>query len=387
MHHGLQAQADDWASHCAAQAADLGVAFRCERIAARPAPGVSIESWARAQRYETLARVARACGAATVFTAHHADDQVETVLMRIARGTGTDGLSAMHAERPLLGGLPQVSLVRPLLALPRAELHAYAQRNALRWVEDPSNRDVRLLRSALRTRVLPALDAVAPAFRANLLRTVAHVAAAGEALRERARADLARAAAAAPHGVRPADRAGGRPAAGAGEARAPARLDRQALVALDPDRQGAVLREWCLQLGLRTPSEARLREMLRQLVDGQGAYGRVEHEEHAWVRYRDAIEVRPLAAEPAHLALDGDREAGPTLLRWRGEACIPLAGTGGALWVRSAAALSTRGEAPCSSSPSRSPGFRADWLRAQVLEIGPCALSARLQAEPGRQQP
>jgi len=211
VHHGLQPQADAWAQHCADQARALEVDCVCRRVravhgaadgAAEPAStGDGLEAWARRRRYAALEAVARARGAVAVLTAHHADDQVETVLMRIARGTGADGLTAMRAERPLSRGLPGVVLARPLLSLPRAVVRDYARDHGLRWVEDPSNRDPRMLRNAVRTQVLPALDAVAPAFRTHLLRTVAHVAVAADAARARAQDDLisGRARCGAPH--------------------------------------------------------------------------------------------------------------------------------------------------------------------------------------------
>ncbi|HPA90788.1 MAG TPA: tRNA lysidine(34) synthetase TilS, partial [Quisquiliibacterium sp.] len=354
VHHGLQPQADAWAQHCADQARALGVECVCRRVravhgatdgAAEPAStGDGLEAWARRRRYAALEAVARARAAVAVLTAHHADDQVETVLMRIARGTGADGLTAMRAERPLSRSLPGVVLARPLLSLPRAVVRDYARDHGLRWVEDPSNRDPRMLRNAVRTQVLPALDAVAPAFRTHLLRTVAHVAVAADAARARAQDDLMRAAGGTVH-----DGEGAADPVVPGAVR---RIDRRGLAGLGADRQAAALRAWCAVLGVRPPTQARLDEMHRQLMEGRGPYGRVRHEGMLWTRYRDTIEVRPLSdvidaapARDAGTGIDAGTGSGigagaragtaPRLLvlHWNGEPALPLPHTGGTLWV------------------------------------------------------
>ena len=394
VHHGLQVHADAWALQCADQAAGLGVDFVCMRVGSSrgrtaSSPGVEapvveapvveaegsrvaagacheaatappvtsdgLEAWARSRRYAALESVARERGADVVLTAHHADDQVETVLMRIARGTGADGLTAMRSERPLSRGLPGVRLVRPLLALPRAALVAYAREHALHWVEDPSNCDPRMLRNALRAQVLPVLDAIAPAFRANLLRTVAHVAVAADALRARARVDLLRAALDASDTVR--------------------RVDRRGLAGLDRERQAAALRAWCAMLGLRPPTQGRLDEMLRQLLDGRGAYGRVRHEGHVWTRYRDTIEARLVFDQIDERRPEDERGArtasGSCVLRWNGEPVLPVPHTGGALHVQPAAAID-----------GHAPGLPHAWLRSCTLEIGPGRGAERLRLHP-----
>ncbi|HEX6134550.1 MAG TPA: tRNA lysidine(34) synthetase TilS [Longimicrobiales bacterium] len=117
---------------------------------AEDAPGS--EAAARELRYEFLLAAADVLGADAVVTAHHADDQAETILLRLARGTGLPGLAGIPARRG--------NIVRPLLPFTRAELEAYATARRLRWREDPTNRDLRYVRNRIRHRVLPELERV-----------------------------------------------------------------------------------------------------------------------------------------------------------------------------------------------------------------------------------
>lgn len=117
---------------------------------------------ARAARYEFLEEAARELGADLIATAHHADDQAETVLFRIARGAGLRGLTGIPARRGLL--------VRPLLPFTRSELEAYAARHRIPHREDPSNLRVDYVRNYLRHEVLPRLEKAVPGARLSLRR-------------------------------------------------------------------------------------------------------------------------------------------------------------------------------------------------------------------------
>lgn len=320
VHHGLQPAARAWPAHCRREAAALGVDFECLRLPPAPASGENLEGWAREHRYRALAALAARAGAAGVLTAHHADDQVETVLMRIARGTGIDGLAGIAPAARLAGA----AVLRPLLELPRSELEAYARAHALAWIDDPTNADLARTRNAIRHAVLPALEAALPGFRAGLLEALPAVRAARDAQREVAAADLERA----------------RTAAG---------LHRGVLADLPPARRGAALREWLRAQGLRMPSEARLREIDRQLVQGEGAYGRVLHEGVALCRYRDSIFA-------AHAWLLEPEPAPECELRWSGQAGIHLPEHRGRLLFEAAG---TAGDE----------GVSAQWLAAQRLTV------------------
>ena len=175
VNHGLRgaaSEADEVA--VAAIARHLGVAFLCERVdpALRTRGGPSrtrpsLQEAARSLRREALARMRERAGCAHVATAHHADDQAETVLMRLLRGCGPDSL----------GGIAELSAdgvsVRPLLAVPRAEIAAYACDNDLSWREDSSNADPRYTRNRLRAQLLPGL---VKDFNPRLLRAIGDLA-------------------------------------------------------------------------------------------------------------------------------------------------------------------------------------------------------------------
>ena len=182
VHHGLQAVADAWPSHCQSVCDSLGVPLRVIRVQVQP--GASLERAARDARYRAFTEVTGA--GEVLLTGQHRDDQAETLLFRLLRGAGVRGLAAMPAHRLLAGS----HLVRPLLDVPRAELEAYAQEHTLKWIEDPSNADSRFSRNYLRHRVFPALTERWPHAVASLARTAGHLSEAQSLLDELAQMDL-----------------------------------------------------------------------------------------------------------------------------------------------------------------------------------------------------
>ena len=157
VHHGLQPHADDWLQFCADEARALGLRFLARRLdpATRPPlqrPGSlsGLEAWAREGRYRALADMAAAVGARVVITAHHANDQLETVEMRRRRGSGVLGLAGMREQAPLPHAPVGYRLLRPFLSLSRAQLARWAETHGLQWVEDPSNQDLRFTRNRIR---------------------------------------------------------------------------------------------------------------------------------------------------------------------------------------------------------------------------------------------
>jgi tRNA(Ile)-lysidine synthase len=164
--HQLQIEAVPWPAHCAQVCAALGVPLQVLKVDAGPpltqgnAAQQGIEERARTVRYRALYDWMQQHGLSTLWCAHHADDQTETVLMQLLRGSGWRGVAGMQAfglvgvDRHLH---PQLRLARPLLAVPKAALQAYLQAQGLPWVEDPSNHNLALRRNAMRHQVLPLL--------------------------------------------------------------------------------------------------------------------------------------------------------------------------------------------------------------------------------------
>lgn len=193
VHHGLMPEADAWLAHVQAQVARwrrAGWPVRCRahRLTGRPAPGDSIEAWARRERYAALAAMAREEGAGLILLAQHRRDQAETFLLQALRGAGPAGLSAMPS-RALREGL---NWSRPWLDMPRAAIDLYVQRHRLSHVEDASNADPRFARSRLRATVWPALEQGFPDAERVLSRAAIRAQEAAACLQELADQDLAR---------------------------------------------------------------------------------------------------------------------------------------------------------------------------------------------------
>lgn len=238
VHHGLYPEADRWAAHCERVCAELGVALEIIAVNARAGPGQSPEAAARDARYAALAK-GQAAGDA-LLTAHHRQDQAETVLLQLLRGAGPQGLAAMPRQTVLGQGLH----LRPLLDFEARALADYAAAQGLRWVDDHSNLDQGMDRNFLRQRVAPLLAERWPAWDATLARSARNSAAAATLIDQLARQDLASAA-------------------------QPGWLDLGALRALDRTRQANAVRCWLRDLGLAAPSAAHLQRVLDDVVDGR----------------------------------------------------------------------------------------------------------------------
>lgn len=157
IHHGISQNADGWVAHCQALCAQWQVPLVVERVTLAK-NGAGLEAEAREVRYRAFAG-ALLPGEALV-TAQHLDDQSETLLLALKRGSGPAGLSAMPVSAPFAG----TEIIRPLLQQSRASLLDWAQRYGLRWIEDESNQDDAYDRNFLRLRVLPLLNARWPHF-------------------------------------------------------------------------------------------------------------------------------------------------------------------------------------------------------------------------------
>lgn len=285
IHHGLQAAADDWVRHCRANCRALRVPLTVVKVKVDAGHAEGPEAAAREARYAAFKALMRKGD--VLLTAHHQDDQAETVLLRLLRGAGLAGLSAMAEDRPFGPG----RLWRPVLNIPRAQLLAYAHSQALRWIEDPHNQSERYARSYLRAEVLPRLARHWPQAAASLARTARLAGEAQEVLDERAAEDLA--AVSVPGGA----------------------LSRAGLQALSTPRRNNLLRHWLSQQGWQAPSAETLArvqgEVLEARADAQPVLNGGDYE---FRRYRDQLFVMaPLPPPP-----------GPGELAWtRGTLRLP----------------------------------------------------------------
>lgn len=171
------------AQSVAATAVSWGVTCHIERadvVALARDQGLTLEEAGRTARYQFLARLARQLGTTTIATGHTADDQAETILMHLLRGSGLSGLRGMLPVAPLPGA-PDLTLIRPLLTIPRAAILAYCQEHNLTPIEDPTNADTTFFRNRLRHQLLPLLTQYNPQVQQHL-QTLAATTAADYAL-------------------------------------------------------------------------------------------------------------------------------------------------------------------------------------------------------------
>lgn len=164
VHHGLNAFADEWVAHCQRQCAAWRLPMVVKHVQVDGRRG-GIEAAARTARYTAFAATLAADEA--LLTAQHLDDQCETFLLALKRGSGPAGLSAMAAQAAL-GNNP---LLRPLLGISRSQLEEYARQHQLTWIDDDSNQDPRFDRNFLRLQVLPLLNQRWPHFSAATARS------------------------------------------------------------------------------------------------------------------------------------------------------------------------------------------------------------------------
>jgi tRNA(Ile)-lysidine synthase len=235
--HGLQPEASCWGEHCAAICRKLAVPFTVLRVTVRARPGESPEAAARSARYRAFAALLDEASA--LLTAHQQDDQAETVLLQLLRGTGPRGLAAMPLAAPLGTGL----LLRPLLEISREAILAYAEYHRLRWIEDPSNAHLTFDRNFLRQEILPCLRQRWPGVARTLGRSALLCGEVSELLDSALEDDIKKAV----------------------SERADALL-LAPLHTLSPPRQRNLLRGWLRSLGLPVPNRAQLEKILTDVL-------------------------------------------------------------------------------------------------------------------------
>ncbi len=299
VHHGLQPEADGWlrgARRLVAQWRRRGwpLALRWEKLQGQPAPGDSIEAWARAGRNAALARMARDAGASLLLLAHHRRDQAETVLLQALRGGGPAGLAAMPRSIERDG----LVWARPWLEMPRQAIDSYVLRHRLHPVDDPSNADPRLARNRLRLQVWPALEAAFDGAEAALANAARRAHQADAALAELATIDLA-----------PLVVAGGD-------------LQVEGWLRLSPARQANALRAWCHGAGLAGVPDSLVRRVLEELPRSGRRAARWPADAGRWLMlYRGHLSIvrrEPVVEPPEALTLDLSRAGSIRVDGWSG---------------------------------------------------------------------
>lgn len=183
VNHGLRPEAAAEAQFVADTAVSWQIPYYATALdvaALAMQEGVSVEEAGRQARYRFFAQVAAQVGASVVATGHHADDQAETVLMHLLRGSGLAGLRGMEPATPMPFA-PEVTLIRPFLTISRAEIEAYCREHQLQPREDSSNREATFFRNRLRLHLLPLLADYNPQIKRHL-QQLGQLVAADEAL-------------------------------------------------------------------------------------------------------------------------------------------------------------------------------------------------------------
>lgn len=322
VHHGLSPNADAWLDHCERECGAAGIAFDVRRV--KIVPGNSIEQAARMQRYAALGDLCTMHGVPLLLTAHHLDDQAETVLLQLLRGSGVAGLGGMEpfSRAPDLLNSEAILIARPLLQVSRTALEAYIRANGIRHIDDESNGDVRFARNALRRDVMPAIAQHFPGFADRLGRSAQHARSAQRLIDQLAAQDLA--------------------ACREGEC-----LNLSAVFALDADRADNLFRYWFAMKGVRMPSTAWLAEMRQQLASRHDdAQICITHPDIEVRRYQGLAYMVPRHANPGV----SERLA----FAWMGEASIDFPSFGGRLHF---------------VPTGKGIGLDADWLRGQRLML------------------
>jgi tRNA(Ile)-lysidine synthase len=292
--HGLQAAAAAFRGACAALCAELNMPLTVIAVDVRATAGESVEAAAREARYAALEAELRP--GECLLTAHHREDQAETLLLQALRGAGLAGLSAMPVCRPLGQGWH----LRPVLDVPQSELLAAGARAGGGAVRDPMNEDLRFDRAYLRRQIWPLIKARWPGAGTALSRTARHAAEAQDLLERAAAADVGR--------LRDGDA-----------------LSVPGLRALSSQERINTLRLWLRDAGVEPPSEARLTEALRQIFEAEADHlPAIEWGCCALRRYRHRVfltEIHPPRLDATlqwRTAPGAELDLGPNLgvLRW-----------------------------------------------------------------------
>ena len=285
VHHGLQAEAESWARHCKKTAESLGVDFIVLRVNAVPSQGESPEEAARNARYTALKPLIGVNDALLV--AQHRDDQLETVLLQLFRGSGLRGLSGM----PEIMAFGQGVMLRPLLNVSKLAIDDYAQVHALNWIDDPSNLSNGYNRNFLRNKVLPLIKQRWPTCDKAVARSARHCADAQVVLSGHGQELFRRI-------FNISDKT----------------LCISQLKSYNNTQQPLVIREWFQALNLKMPAQAFIERLQSEVISAREDSGPVLSGQGYCVRrYRDKLYC--LKADAPEIVRDSIWSAGQTSLR------------------------------------------------------------------------
>jgi tRNA(Ile)-lysidine synthase len=241
INHQLQTDATKWAQCCAQQCLEWSVAYQQVDLQISLKPKESLEEVAREERYRAFTSFMQTNH--YLLTAHHAEDQAETVLLQLFRGAGPKGLAAMPEKISFAKG----THARPLLSISRDLLRQYSSEHHLEWIEDPSNNDSRFTRNFLRNEIVPLLKQRWPTISETLSRSAKHCASSQAIIEEVAENDLA----------------------SIKDESAANTLSIALLQTLSLPRQQQVLRKWFETLNLPAPATIHLQRIFDEVINAR----------------------------------------------------------------------------------------------------------------------
>lgn len=235
INHGLSPLANEWEEHCRQVCQQLDVPYTAISVNAKK-KDASPEEAARLARYSEWQKLIKKDE--VILLAHHQDDQAETVLIQLLRGSGVKGLAAMPAKQKFSAGL----LCRPMLNFLREELYSYAVEQDLNWIDDPSNFDTDFDRNFLRHEIVPLLEERWPSLKKTFSRTATHMGEANQLLTELAHQDWL-------------------------QIQSEQQIRIEELIKLDQQRQRNVLRYWLATIcQLSLPDTAHLQRIIKEVL-------------------------------------------------------------------------------------------------------------------------
>lgn len=273
VNHGLSKNALFWQQFCEQQAKSLCCDFTAKKVVLTDNSSESLEELARDARYNELEQHLSEHG--VVFTAHHQDDQVETFLLALKRGSGVQGLSAMQSIRMLNATLNKL-LARPLLDISRAKIEEYANTKNLEWIEDESNQHMRFDRNFIRAQVMPLLQSRWPAINQTIARSAEHCQKAQSIIAQIAEEDLTQCLVTAPfsHSIES--------------------LSLAQLNILTPERRNNVIRYFIKKNGAKLPSTKQLEQINRMSLSlSNDTMAFVQLGQLCLRRYKQALFITP----------------------------------------------------------------------------------------------